>query len=45
MECGNYIASGGSNLWGVQASEHGGKEYVLASDRDNGLWIFRYTGG
>jgi hypothetical protein len=29
-------------LWGVQVFEHGGVEYVAASDRDDGLYIFRH---
>ncbi|MFP5362995.1 MAG: PA domain-containing protein [Thermoleophilia bacterium] len=45
-EVGAYIADGGSNLWGVEVHEHpDGQKYVLASDRDSGIWIFRYTGG
>jgi hypothetical protein len=28
----------------VQVFQHDGKEYVAASDRDSGLYIFRYTG-
>jgi hypothetical protein len=32
----------GSNLWGVQVFEQGGVEYVAASDRDYGLYIFRH---
>jgi catechol 2,3-dioxygenase-like lactoylglutathione lyase family enzyme len=35
---------GGNNLWGVQVFEHDGVEYVAASDRDYGLYIFEYTG-
>jgi hypothetical protein len=26
------------------AGEWSGKTLILASDRDSGLWIFRYTG-
>ena len=43
-EVGHYVAEGGSNLWGVEVYEHEGETYVLASDRDSGLWLFRYTG-
>lgn len=43
QEVGRYIAPGGSNLWGVQVFKDAGKEYVATSDRDHGLWIFRYT--
>ncbi len=42
QEIGHYIAPGGNNFWGVQVFEDAGKEYVAASDRDNGLWIFRH---
>ena len=44
VEVGHYIDTGGSNLWGVQVFQHNGQEYVAASDRDFGLYIFRYTG-
>ena len=43
-EVGHYIAQGGNNFWGVQVFHDAGQEYVAASDRDSGLWIFRYTG-
>ena len=42
VEVGRYIAPGGSNFWGVEVFQHAGTEYVAASDRDSGLWIFRY---
>ncbi len=45
VEVGFNIDPGGNNFWGVQVFEHAGQEYVAASDRDAGLWIFRYTGG
>lgn len=45
QEVGRFIDVGGSNFWGVQTFEQGGKEYVAASDRDFGLYIFEYTGG
>ena len=41
-EVGRYIAPAGNNFWGVQVFQDAGKEYVAASDRDSGLWIFRY---
>jgi hypothetical protein len=41
---GHFIDQGGNNFWGVQVFEHEGQEYVAASDRDFGLYIFRYTG-
>ncbi len=44
VEKGHYIAESGSNLWGVEVFEQGGTEYVAASDRDHGLWIFKYNG-
>ncbi|HWG57177.1 MAG TPA: PA domain-containing protein, partial [Gaiellaceae bacterium] len=44
VEVGHFIDQGGSNFWGVETFQHGGKEYVAASDRDHGLYIFRYTG-
>lgn len=45
VEVGNFIDQGGSNFWGVQVFQQGGKEYVAASDHDFGLYIFEYTGG
>jgi hypothetical protein len=44
QEVGHYIDVGGNNFWGVQVFQSGGQEYVAASDRDFGLYIFRYTG-
>jgi hypothetical protein len=44
VEVGHYIDVGGNNFWGVQVFQHDGQEYVAASDRDLGLYIFRYTG-
>jgi hypothetical protein len=44
VEVGHHIAEGGNNFWGVQVFSHAGEEYVAASDRDHGLWIFQYTG-
>ena len=46
-EVGHFIdagGDGGNNFWGVQVWQHEGQEYVLASDRDFGLYIFQYTG-
>ncbi|MPY80206.1 MAG: hypothetical protein GEV04_17455 [Actinophytocola sp.] len=43
-EVGHFIDQGGNNFWGVQVFEHDGQEYVAASDRDYGLYIFSYTG-
>ena len=48
-EVGHYIAEGGNDFWGVEAHRLPGDlsetTYILGSDRDSGLWIFRYTGG
>jgi hypothetical protein len=44
VEVGHFIDVGGNNFWGVQVFQSGGQEYVAASDRDSGLYIFRYTG-
>jgi hypothetical protein len=44
VEVGHFIEEGGNNFWGVQVWQKGGKEYVLASDRDYGLYVFEYTG-
>ncbi|HEX7172948.1 MAG TPA: PA domain-containing protein [Candidatus Limnocylindria bacterium] len=47
VEVGHFIdagGDGGNNFWGVQVWQHEGEEYVLASDRDFGLYIFQYTG-
>ena len=44
VEVGHNIAEGGNNFWGVQVFSDAGEEYVAASDRDHGLWIFQYTG-
>jgi PA domain/LVIVD repeat len=52
-EVGHFIDENGNNFWGVQIADR--KHHrrhrddddfplVLASDRDSGLWIFRYTG-
>lgn len=46
VEVGHFIdagGDGGNSFWGVQVWHHAGREYVLASDRDFGLYIFRYT--
>ena len=44
VEKGHYIDAAGNNFWGVEVFEKDGVEYVAASDRDHGLWIFKYTG-
>jgi hypothetical protein len=44
-EVGSFIDEGGNNFWGVEVHKHNnGQYYVLASDRDSGLYIFQYTG-
>lgn len=44
VEKGHYIDEAGNNFWGVQVFEQDGTEYVATSDRDHGLWIFKYNG-
>src|SRR5215207_9190802 len=43
VEVGGFIAPEGSNFWGVEVWTHPttGEEYILASDRDSGLWILQ----
>jgi hypothetical protein len=44
-EVGRFIDEGGNDFWGVAlAEDQNGDRIVLASDRDFGLYIFRYTG-
>jgi len=43
-EVGRFIDDRGNDFWGVQVFTRGGKEFVAASDRDYGLYIFQYTG-
>ncbi|MCA1700065.1 MAG: hypothetical protein LC790_14640, partial [Actinobacteria bacterium] len=40
-EVGAFIDEGGNNFWGVEVHKIHGRQYVLASDRDYGLYIFR----
>ncbi len=43
-EVGHYIDPAGNNFWGVALAEDAdGDRIVLASDRDYGLFIFRYN--
>jgi hypothetical protein len=45
QEVGHFIDEGGNDFWGVQMrTTQVGQDLVLASDRDFGLYIFRYTG-
>jgi hypothetical protein len=44
-EVGRFIDTGGNNFWGVEVHKHpNGQKYVLASDRDSGVYLFQYTG-
>ena len=43
-EVGSFIDQEGNDFWGVEVFTRDGVEYVAASDRDYGLYIFRYTG-
>jgi hypothetical protein len=44
-EVGHYIDPKGNNFWGVAlAEDQNGDRIILGSDRDFGLFIFRYTG-
>jgi hypothetical protein len=39
---GKQVTQTGNNFWGVEVHKHpNGQKYVLASDRDSGLWIFQ----
>ena len=40
-EVGAFIDEGGNNFWGVEVHEVDGRQYVIASDRDFGLYIFQ----
>ena len=44
QEVGRYIDGAGSNLWGVEQFTSGCQRLIAASDRDFGLYIFKYTG-
>lgn len=44
-EVGAFIDQGGNNFWGVEVwKDENGQKYVLDSDRDFGLYVFRYNG-
>jgi hypothetical protein len=44
-EVGRFIDTGGNNFWGVEVHKHpNGQKYVLASDRDSGVYLLQYTG-
>ncbi len=40
-QVGAFIDEGGNNFWGVEVHRIRGEQYVLASDRDFGLYIFK----
>jgi hypothetical protein len=40
-QIGAFIDEGGNNFWGVEVHEVDRRQYVLASDRDFGLYIFQ----
>jgi hypothetical protein len=45
QEVGAHIDANGNNFWGIEVHKHpNGQKYILASDRDSGVWIFQYTG-
>jgi hypothetical protein len=52
QEVGHYIDSGGNNFWGTETFVAGnklaanlqGQRLFAGSDRDYGIFIFRYTG-
>ncbi|MBT2521152.1 LVIVD repeat-containing protein [Arthrobacter sp. ISL-28] len=42
MEVGSYLDPEGNDFWGVETFiGENGTTYILASDRDSGLWIFK----
>jgi hypothetical protein len=44
-EEGSFVDEGGNNFWGVeQFTDAAGNRLIAASDRDYGLYIFKYTG-
>ena len=43
QEVGAFIDEGGNNFWGVETFVQDGVEYAVLSDRDFGLYIFRYA--
>lgn len=41
---GTPVTQDGNNFWGVEVHKHpNGQKYILASDRDSGVWIFQYN--
>ncbi|MQA60267.1 MAG: hypothetical protein GEU86_01985 [Actinophytocola sp.] len=43
QEVGAFIDEGGNNFWGVELYKRDGETYVLASDRDFGIYVFQYN--
>jgi hypothetical protein len=43
-EVGAFIDQGGNDFWGVEFAHIEGNDYIVASDRDYGFYLFRYTG-
>lgn len=41
-EVGSFIDEGGNNFWGVEVYKRDRRTYILASDRDFGLYVLRY---
>jgi hypothetical protein len=45
QEVGHFIDQGGNDFWGIEPIQRDrGQPLVPASDRDFGLYLFRYTG-
>jgi hypothetical protein len=42
-EVGAFVEEGGSNYWGVEVHSMSGEQFILGSDRDRGLRIFRFA--
>jgi hypothetical protein len=42
QEVGAFIDEGGNNFWGVEIYQRDGETYVLASDRDFGLYVLQH---
>lgn len=43
-QVGAYVSEDQSNLWGVEVYDRGEDRFILASDRDFGLYVFDYLG-
>lgn len=41
VEVGGYLDEEGNDFWGVETFERDGTTYILGSDRDSGLWVFK----